>query len=572
MNTPVEVISHTMSELLIHSLWKAALVALALKALLLLTPSRNAAVRCHLASVALVVAAVWSFVPVASHAASPVLAAVAPTVSATSMELSFPAPWLFASWIAGLAIFTFRNLRARSRLSSLARFAPTLPNRHLHARMDALGNQLSIRRPVKLLMSQRIKSPMTFGWLRPVIVFPTSMATGMPAHYLDAILVHELAHIARRDFLVQAFVSFIEALLFFNPGGRWISRQIEREREAACDDIALAAIQSPGTYLSALTQAEELRLSASLEFGGTGTLSRSQRILSLNGYRAKRSLRPDLLLLVTTLIAVSFAIPHFVEAHLGSESAEIENTDLPTNLLQHNYLWTDPKIRDQSIPLFRSVVILEKDGRLLNPENDDNSVFTEFPNAWVREHGLDFLNGALPLTDTDSDGFTNREEFLANTSPVLADSRPSYLHKMEYLGSSQAHYPVRYAARPDPATAQLNGYDNNGRIRSTDLLSEGETTEDKLFEVVTISDQAVTALFTIKNEPVELPKGKTVAPAIHSAQLRLPIGSGELLSVEQGKTFALDLEPDSLFKLETIEPEHCVVSERGGETRKIPVE
>ena len=86
-------------------------------------------------------------------------------------------------------------------------------------------------RSVRLLLSSRVPSPLTFGWLRPVIVLPYSAVTGLPIQQLEAVLAHELAHIQRHDYLVGVLQTLIETLLFYHPAVWWTSRTIRRERE-----------------------------------------------------------------------------------------------------------------------------------------------------------------------------------------------------------------------------------------------------------------------------------------------------------------------------------------------------
>ena len=83
--------------------------------------------------------------------------------------------------------------------------------------------------------------PTVVGWLRPVILLPVSVITGLPATHLDAVLAHELAHVQRHDYLVNALQTIIETLLFYHPAVWWCSRQIRIEREHCCDDLVVEA-------------------------------------------------------------------------------------------------------------------------------------------------------------------------------------------------------------------------------------------------------------------------------------------------------------------------------------------
>jgi hypothetical protein len=106
--------------------------------------------------------------------------------------------------------------------------------------------------------SKRVLIPTVVGILRPAVLLPVSVSTGLPLATIEAILTHELAHIRRYDHLLQLVQRLIEAVLFFHPAVWYLSRRVHAERENACDDIAVQAVPEPCDYASALLQAAEL--------------------------------------------------------------------------------------------------------------------------------------------------------------------------------------------------------------------------------------------------------------------------------------------------------------------------
>ncbi len=74
------------------------------------------------------------------------------------------------------------------------------------------------------------------GHLRPVILMPVGLLAGLPAGQIELILLHELAHIRRCDYLVNLLQTSVENLLFYHPVVWWISGVIRAEREHCCDD------------------------------------------------------------------------------------------------------------------------------------------------------------------------------------------------------------------------------------------------------------------------------------------------------------------------------------------------
>ncbi len=88
------------------------------------------------------------------------------------------------------------------------------------------------------------------------------MLARLPANQVEAILLHELAHIQRYDYLVNLLQRWFEGLFFYHPAMWWISRVVRLEREACCDELAAAATGDRRQYAGALVALEESRFSA----------------------------------------------------------------------------------------------------------------------------------------------------------------------------------------------------------------------------------------------------------------------------------------------------------------------
>lgn len=133
---------------------------------------------------------------------------------------------------------------------------------HWAGKVRALAGSLGLRRSITLLESARIRVPMVVGYLKPVILVPMGILTQLPQDQLEAVLLHELAHIRRRDYLVNILQGLVEAVLFFNPAVWWISSLIREERENCCDDIAIEATRSKAQLIHALVAFQEYSLAA----------------------------------------------------------------------------------------------------------------------------------------------------------------------------------------------------------------------------------------------------------------------------------------------------------------------
>jgi len=125
-------------------------------------------------------------------------------------------------------------------------------------RFARLSRRMGIRRKIVLLQSGLINMPVTFGFLKPSILIPLGMMAALPADQLETILLHELAHIRRNDYLANLLIYLTESVFFFNPAIRWIASCIRQEREACCDDIVLSDTVNRHSYFDALIAFQEL--------------------------------------------------------------------------------------------------------------------------------------------------------------------------------------------------------------------------------------------------------------------------------------------------------------------------
>jgi uncharacterized protein (TIGR03435 family) len=226
-----------------------------------------------------------SLAPSASVIATPNVRDV-PTAFAAGVYRAVPAPlltWVVTVWLAGAIVFWMRLLGgwllAERLRSTLVRPAPPEWQQALHR----LQHRIRVARPVRLLVSSLVQAPAVVGWLRPVVLVPVGALAGLPPDHVEALLLHELAHIRRHDYFVNVLQSIVEALLFYHPAVWWISGHIRAEREHCCDDAAVAVTGDTLTYVRALAEIEsERRASLSTAMAASGG-SLSHRVARLLG-------------------------------------------------------------------------------------------------------------------------------------------------------------------------------------------------------------------------------------------------------------------------------------------------
>jgi TonB family protein len=175
------------------------------------------------------------------------------------------------AWAIGVVVFGLHLFRGGVLVRRLRRAASPLVAADQLETLGRLAGRLGLAQPVQLFESWSIDVPAVIGWLRPAIVVPVSALAGLSASHFEAILAHELAHVRRRDYLVNLMQRVVETLLFYHPAVWWVSGWIRREREHGCDDIAAAACGDRVGYARALHALEELRADApALAMGARG--------------------------------------------------------------------------------------------------------------------------------------------------------------------------------------------------------------------------------------------------------------------------------------------------------------
>ncbi|MCW3788836.1 M56 family metallopeptidase [Plebeiibacterium sediminum] len=165
-------------------------------------------------------------------------------------------PLFLSVWLIGIALFTVRllgGLAYNRRLRGLQ----LLPfEEKWIEKMVEFSQELKINKIIKAFKSPHTNTPITLGFMKPIILFPVKAFTGLTEKEIEAIIAHELAHIVRNDYLFNIIQSIIEILFFFHPAVWTISKCIRDEREHSCDEIAIQLTGDKVTYAKALTNAQ----------------------------------------------------------------------------------------------------------------------------------------------------------------------------------------------------------------------------------------------------------------------------------------------------------------------------
>jgi bla regulator protein blaR1 len=146
------------------------------------------------------------------------------------------------------------NINYVQRIRHYKTFAPSF---YWKQRITELAQSLYIRHSIILLESAIVKAPMVVGFLKPAILIPLGLLSNLPPEQVEAVLLHELAHIQRKDYLVNLLQSFAEMIFFFNPAIIWISSLMREERESCCDDLAISRTKNKKQFIHALVAFQE---------------------------------------------------------------------------------------------------------------------------------------------------------------------------------------------------------------------------------------------------------------------------------------------------------------------------
>jgi GWxTD domain-containing protein len=195
-----------------------------------------------------------------------------------------------------------------------------------------VGQRLKITQTVGIVYSAAVQVPTVIGWLRPMVLIPLSALVGLSTSQLQALLAHELAHVRRNDYLVNILQSVVETLLFYHPAVWWISKQIRKERENCCDDLAVAVSGDSLGYAKALSRlAEQSSSLPVVALGADGGVLTARIKRLLGGYDSPGFSRlAAITLLITASAVAGLAVSVVARAQSNpAGAAEKSSQDLP---------------------------------------------------------------------------------------------------------------------------------------------------------------------------------------------------------------------------------------------------
>ena len=268
LDTPI---TAALGRALVHFVWQGALIG-ALLAVMLAALRRSSAESRYLAASAAMLAMAASFVvtlvasgPERVGLATPVgvafpwLHATPAAGGGSGMPDRPAATWAVALWLLGVLVLLLRRAGGWLTARRMLQRATVAVDARWSMRLDELRARMGVGRVVQLVESALAAAPSVMGWLRPVILVPAGWLMSLPVEQAETVLLHELAHVRRQDYLVNLLQSIVEDLLFYHPAVWWVGRVMRRERENCCDDAVVRVGGDRRIYVRTLASLEGMR-------------------------------------------------------------------------------------------------------------------------------------------------------------------------------------------------------------------------------------------------------------------------------------------------------------------------
>jgi beta-lactamase regulating signal transducer with metallopeptidase domain len=236
-------------------------------------------------------------------------------------------PLVINIWLIGMFVFILKFVFSYLYTNRFKKLKTNSLSQKWMNNFKVLEQKLQLKKKINYIESAIIKVPFVLGYLKPFVVIPTELLTGMPSNQIEAIVAHELAHIRRNDYIINVLQTIIETVFFFHPAVWYISSQIRKERENCCDDIALTACEGSIVYAKALVSVQELSLGR--QYAAVAFSGKKKHLLN----RIKRMImKPKIKSNFTDKMIASLVIVSAILALSFTYNAETTNFDEMINL------------------------------------------------------------------------------------------------------------------------------------------------------------------------------------------------------------------------------------------------
>lgn len=252
------------------------------------------------------------------------------TLLATLSGLS---PYLSCAYLLVVLVLCIRLINGFRQVKKLRSQQITRPSAQWRLFVTNHARLLGIKKNVRVYISGIASSPLTIGFIKPVILLPIASINQLTIHQTEAILLHELAHIRRNDYLLNLLLLLAEICLFFNPFMRLLLKQCRLERENSCDDFVLQFKYCPNDYARALLSMEQQSMRTLLALGSNNQnqfqlLNRIKRLVAPEQQSFNYKQQLGLLAVITVLSVFIAAIRPGQKPKNMAEKEEFANLEI----------------------------------------------------------------------------------------------------------------------------------------------------------------------------------------------------------------------------------------------------
>lgn len=403
-------------------------------------------------------------------------------------------PFLSIAYLALLFILTMRWIYAY-KFTKVVRIAGLQAiDKDWKTFVEEMSVRLGIQRTIYIFLSEIVHTPLTIGFFKPIILIPVATINYLSQEQLEAVILHEMAHIKRFDYLFNLVLALIEACLFFNPFMQLIHQQVRKERENCCDDWVLKYNYTAASYARALlqiasNQCKKPLLALHATDNKKALITRIKRIIEKKEktFFNHRYQLFALLVLTTLLSALSFLSPR-------------NNLKLKSTLKITGNVVFEPMAAKVTNPLFNPIFFLANKGKsvaeLLKKPLETRSVKTKIvvgpmveqfagpkydyiqvlPGLPALLNEKDEFSGSLvqPLSSfIPTPGFTSKSDQHQNQETV---SRENERHIKEL--KSEIFYPGEIPRQVELAETHVRNY-KKGVVQDKKVIFKLEKLKDE---------------------------------------------------------------------------------------------
>jgi len=318
--------------------------------------------------------------------------------------------WILVLWFAGMISFIVRLLFGYTTLVGFRQSIQPMSD-FWSDRFQSIFEEFNIKTNVLFGASKRVDGPMTFGFMKPMILLPIGLVNALSVDEVEAIIRHELAHIARHDYVFKMIQSAVESLFYYSPGTWWLTKMIDIDREQCCDDYAIRSGSNATAYVKALYKVNtfnSMESQLALGFGKEKNqlLNRVKRILKQPQEKANimgRLIIPIVLLLVVAGVSIN--------ATLKDDTIETPNASIEF-----------PKVKGNG----KSYSVTEENGKITEMKVDGKKIDPQDYDKYQKELGRKI----------ESDGF----HFNLDTDEMTEEQRERFEESMQNFGQSMERF------------------------------------------------------------------------------------------------------------------------------------